>query len=196
MKKAVILLLLSACLALTGCSLSSQSTRVPIKTTTTPSITQSDLYVIRVTGSKTVVDREKYDRILEQQNAESDAEFEFQYAKGTELYNEYVASGKQQEFISALVNKYMPLLEECYSKIPSVAFAGSYMSISSNGSSSSRSVDGTTPVEYSVRGSIISCSFQKQSESGTLTVEIIHDGKVITTEYTTADYGVVSVATR
>lgn len=74
-------------------------------------------------------------------------------------------------------------------------FSGSYMVITSGGQSTSKSVDGTIPAQYSVTGNIVSAVFQKQTESGTLKVEIIKGGKVLNSSDTTAAYGVVSVAT-
>lgn len=74
-------------------------------------------------------------------------------------------------------------------------FSGSYMEVTTDSHSTSRSVDGTTPVEYQVYGMIISCCFQNQNDYGMLSVEILYKGKVIKSSYTTADYGVVTVAT-
>jgi len=47
-----------------------------------------------------------------------------------------------------------------------------------------------------VKGNIVSVVFQKQTESGTLKVEILCGGKVVNSSDTTAAYGVVSVATQ
>jgi hypothetical protein len=75
-------------------------------------------------------------------------------------------------------------------------FSGSYMGVTAGGTSTSRSVDGIVPEEYSVEGTIVSCTFQKQSESGRLRVEIIKGGKVVSQSETSAAYGVVSAATQ
>lgn len=75
-------------------------------------------------------------------------------------------------------------------------FSGSYMTVTAGGSSTSKSVEGTVPAEYNVSGSIVSCSFQKQSEGGNLKVEIIKGGKVVSESETSAAYGVVSAATQ
>jgi hypothetical protein len=75
-------------------------------------------------------------------------------------------------------------------------FSGSYMVVKAGGESTSKSVDGTVPAEYSVTGDIVSVSFQKQTDTGTLKVEISKDGKVLKSEDTTAAYGVVAIATQ
>ena len=75
-------------------------------------------------------------------------------------------------------------------------FSGSYMVTMAGGESVSKSVDGIVPAQYTVRGTIVSCAFQKQSEAGTLRVEIAKGGKVVSESETSAAYGVVSVATR
>ncbi len=69
------------------------------------------------------------------------------------------------------------------------------MVVSSGGQSVSKSVDGTVPTQYSAEGKMVSVVFQKQTENGTLKVEILRDGKVIKSSDTTAAYGLVSVAT-
>jgi hypothetical protein len=80
-------------------------------------------------------------------------------------------------------------------------FSGSYLVITSNGQSTSESVAGTVPAEYSVTGttrtrvSVVSVEFQKKTEEGTLKVEILKDNEVIVSSETAAPYGVVSVAT-
>ena len=74
-------------------------------------------------------------------------------------------------------------------------FSGSYMAITSDGKSTSKSVDGVVPAQYSVYGTIISAAFQKQVESGTLKVEILQGGIVVNSSDTTAAYGVVTVVT-
>lgn len=74
-------------------------------------------------------------------------------------------------------------------------FSGSYMVVMSGGQSVSKSVDDTVPTEYSVEGMIVSVVFQKKTENGFLKVEILRDGEVLNSSYTTAAYGLVSVAT-
>ena len=75
-------------------------------------------------------------------------------------------------------------------------FSGNYMVVTSGGGSTSKSVDGTVPAQYTIRGNIVSCVFQKQSEYGTLRVEIVKGGKIVSQSETLAAYGVVSVATQ
>jgi len=77
-----------------------------------------------------------------------------------------------------------------------LAFSGNYMVATSGGQSTSKSVDGVVPAAYSVKGDIVSAVFQKQTESGTLKVEILKGGKVVNSSDTTAAYGVVSVVTQ
>lgn len=80
-------------------------------------------------------------------------------------------------------------------------FSGSYLVTTSNGQSTSEPVAGTVPAEYSVTGtnritvSIVSVELQKQTEEGTLKVEILKGDEVIANSETTAPYAVVSVAT-
>jgi len=74
-------------------------------------------------------------------------------------------------------------------------FSGSYMVMTFGGQVTSKSVDGTVPSQYSVAGTMVSAVFQKQTKSGTLMVEILRNGRVLSSSDTTAAYGVVSVAT-
>jgi len=74
-------------------------------------------------------------------------------------------------------------------------FSGSYLVTTADGKVTSKSVDGFIPAQYSVTGTMVSVAFQKQTEVGTLIVDIIKDNKVIANEDTTAAYGIVSVAT-
>lgn len=80
-------------------------------------------------------------------------------------------------------------------------FSGSYLVTTSNGQSASESVNGTVPQEYGVTGtnritvSMVSVELQKQTEEGTLKVEILKDNETVASSETTAAYGVVSVAT-
>jgi len=73
-------------------------------------------------------------------------------------------------------------------------FSGSYLVITADGTSTSRSVDGTVPQTYTVTGTMVSVSFQKRTEGGLLQVRILKDGRAVASESTTAAYGVVSVA--
>ena len=74
-------------------------------------------------------------------------------------------------------------------------FSGNYYVVAIDGKSVSKSVDGSLPAEFTTKGSIVSCMFQKGGESGYLKVEILKDGKVVASESTTASYGVVAIGT-
>ena len=76
--------------------------------------------------------------------------------------------------------------------IPGLSFSGSYGDLGSQ-----KSVDGTIPETYTIEnpeGDIVSVVFQKQERGGTLTVKLMKDGKVVKSESTTAEFGVVSVS--
>ncbi|MDD2297631.1 MAG: hypothetical protein PHX79_07445 [Sphaerochaetaceae bacterium] len=75
------------------------------------------------------------------------------------------------------------------------AFSGSYMTTTTEGQSESKSVEGTIPAEYNMKGNIVSVSFQKQAEAGDLKVEILQGDEVVAQSETSDAYGVVSVAT-
>ena len=74
-------------------------------------------------------------------------------------------------------------------------FNGSYMITTTEGKSESKSVDGTVPTEYTMKGNIVSVSFQKQTDAGDLKGEILQGNKVVAQSETSAAYGVVAVAT-
>lgn len=75
-------------------------------------------------------------------------------------------------------------------------FSGSYMVVTWDGKSVSKSVDGKVPTEYQVDGAMVSTSFQKKSESGSLKVEILKGDKVAAEGETDAAYGLVTAATQ
>jgi len=73
-----------------------------------------------------------------------------------------------------------------------LSFSGSYGDLSGQ-----TSVDGTVPTTYTIgnpSGDIVSAVFQKQTEGGTLTVQLVKDGVVVASQTTTAAYGIVSVS--
>jgi len=77
---------------------------------------------------------------------------------------------------------------------PGLEYNGSYMVVTSGGQSISKSVDGIgggpdKPIEYSVKGNIVSVAFQKKGEQGTLIVEILKNEKVVASSSTQAAYG-------
>jgi hypothetical protein len=73
-------------------------------------------------------------------------------------------------------------------------FAGSYGGMAPGGNTSIQSVEGTVPKTYTVnasRGVIVTCSFAKLEENGTLNVQIYKNGKVIAQSGTSAPFGLV-----
>jgi hypothetical protein len=79
-----------------------------------------------------------------------------------------------------------------------VEFVGSYGAMAPGGETSMRSVEGVTPAQYVVkasRGVIITCSFIKLGEVGTLNVQIFVDGQVVAGNGTTAAFGSVTLTT-
>jgi hypothetical protein len=80
---------------------------------------------------------------------------------------------------------------------PGTSFSGSYMVVNSNGGSTSRTVQSTVPENYTVSdASVVSVAFQKKEAGGTLTVELLRDGEMVKSGTTTADYGMVTLASR
>jgi hypothetical protein len=77
-------------------------------------------------------------------------------------------------------------------------FSGHYMTVTAGGVSTLKSVEGKVPDQYSVRGSIVSCTFQKKTKRGILSIQIIKDGKVVSASETNVayGYGAVSAATQ
>jgi len=162
---------------------------------------QDKSYTIRVTGYRVVLDPQPQRELEEDRHLDEVLAMSVDthgQARGTlpfgllEEHDRYIAEGGPTKFFEDLYRKY----PTTFTKIPNVEFSGSYMVISSGSQTTSRSVDGTTPAEYTVEGNTISCTFQKGADSVTLTVEVLCNGKVIASQYTTADYGVVSVATQ
>ncbi len=76
------------------------------------------------------------------------------------------------------------------------AFSGSYMVVTADGKSVSKSVEGVVPASYDLDGAIVSVSFQKKGESGKLAVKIMKGDKVAAESETEAAYGVVTAATQ
>jgi hypothetical protein len=76
-------------------------------------------------------------------------------------------------------------------------FTGSYMVVAGDGSSTSHSVQGSTPQTYVIqRALIVSAAFQKAGRDGTLSVEIRRNGERVKSGSTAAEYGMVTVATQ
>jgi len=75
-------------------------------------------------------------------------------------------------------------------------FSGSYMLVTADGKSVSKSIDGTVPMDIPVDGTMVSVSFQKKDKPGTLKVEIFRGDKAVAESDTSAEYGVVTAASR
>jgi hypothetical protein len=71
-------------------------------------------------------------------------------------------------------------------------FSGYYMTIT-DGRISWKLVEGKVPDQYLVSGNIVSCTIQKKTEKGTLSVQIVKDGKVVSVSETAADHGSVNL---
>ena len=61
------------------------------------------------------------------------------------------------------------------------------------GGKESKSVDGVVPTEYTITAEVVWCSFTKQSEAGTLKVEILKDNEIVAESSTSIPYGVISL---
>ena len=70
-----------------------------------------------------------------------------------------------------------------------VEFTGSL-----NGAGNSNSVEGTVPQTYEVIGWPAAAVMQKKGETGTLTVTISKNDKILNTQSTSAAFGVVTVS--
>jgi hypothetical protein len=79
-------------------------------------------------------------------------------------------------------------------------FTGSISSVTISGKAKSESVEGTMPAEYIVEGQLVSVAIQKQSQRGTLKVEILKERfirsglKTVASGTSSAAYGVVSLS--
>lgn len=57
--------------------------------------------------------------------------------------------------------------------------------------------DGTVPADYSLTGSVMSCTFQKpEGEAGELVVEILRNGKTVSLKKTSKPGGVIIAAVK
>ncbi len=74
-----------------------------------------------------------------------------------------------------------------------IIYSGSW-SGSIGDDSGQRSVDGRGTQVFDMKGGTVVAVIQKMDSGGTLTVQILQDGKVIETQSTSAEYGVVSVS--
>ncbi|QQE80879.1 hypothetical protein [Alicyclobacillus sp. SO9] len=74
-------------------------------------------------------------------------------------------------------------------------FSGDIDVVASNGSSNSETKSGAVPQTYTVKkGAEVSVVLQKSGTTGTLKVEILHQGKLVKESSTKAQYGAVSVS--
>jgi hypothetical protein len=74
-------------------------------------------------------------------------------------------------------------------------FQGSYAAVETWGSLESKSVEGTVPATYPVKGMTVATFFEKKGNPGSLRVEILKNGSVIKRSETKAAQGAVTVAT-
>jgi hypothetical protein len=74
-------------------------------------------------------------------------------------------------------------------------FSGHYAIVVGDSLPAPINVRGTTSAEYKGKGVIAVCFFRKLAETGSLKVEIVKDGKVVSESVTNAPYGFVSMKT-
>ncbi len=72
-------------------------------------------------------------------------------------------------------------------------FSGYYMTVTDGHISTWKLVEGKVPDQYSVSGNIVSCTIRKKTERGTLSVQIVKDGKIVSVSETALDYGSVNL---
>jgi hypothetical protein len=78
---------------------------------------------------------------------------------------------------------------------PGLKFNGVYAATLSNGSSTSQSVEGIIPTEYTVTAKVVSITFSKEAVRGTLHVDILKENSVIKSAETSTNYGNVMIVT-
>jgi hypothetical protein len=76
-----------------------------------------------------------------------------------------------------------------------LTFSGHYAIVMGDSLPAPINVRGTTSAEYKGKGVIAVCFFRKVTETGSLKVEIVKDGKVVSESVTNAPYGFVSMKT-
>jgi len=76
-----------------------------------------------------------------------------------------------------------------------IKFSGNYSFVGTGGVPKPMVVAGTIPAEYIGKGVTTVCFFQKTSEKGTLKVEILNAGKVVSESVTEIPYGFVTLKT-
>ena len=76
-----------------------------------------------------------------------------------------------------------------------LTFSGHYAIVVGNSLPAPINVKGTAPAEYKGKGVIAICFFRKLTEQGSLKVEIIKDGKIVSESETSIPHGFVSMKT-
>jgi len=78
---------------------------------------------------------------------------------------------------------------------PGLKFNGVYAATLDNGSTTTQSVEGVLPTQYSVIAKVVSVSFQKETTKGILHVDILKENTVVKSAETSAEYGVAAIVT-
>ena len=73
-----------------------------------------------------------------------------------------------------------------------VMYRGNCMIVDAQGNPQSRNFEGIIPSDLEVRGDIISCNFQKLSDTGRIRMELISEEGVISASTSTHPYGFVT----
>jgi hypothetical protein len=74
-------------------------------------------------------------------------------------------------------------------------FSGHYSIVETNTLPEPVNVHGVIPMEYKGKGAIALCGFRKLTKEGSLKIEILKDGKVLSESETSISYGFVSLKT-
>ena len=74
-------------------------------------------------------------------------------------------------------------------------FSGHYSIVGTRTLPEPVNAHGVIPMEYRGRGTIALCNFRKLTDEGSLKVEILKDGKIISESETSISYGFVSLKT-
>lgn len=73
---------------------------------------------------------------------------------------------------------------------------GAYVLTTPEGTSTSKSAEIILPYELKIKGNILSVTYQKYTEEGQLSLELLKNGNVVSLKDTSAAYGVVIAGTR
>jgi hypothetical protein len=74
-------------------------------------------------------------------------------------------------------------------------FSGHYSIVGTKALPEPVNAQGVIPMEYRGKGDIALCNFRKLTENGSLKIEILRDGKVLSESETSIPYGFVSLKT-